>query len=116
MFALFPKVGNLDTKSGRTSILVELFTGEWGDAEPPANGWPQATINALLEPLFTPSGIWADYNPVYLWYKELLRIQTLGILDKTISITPPLVTDYTNYTSVRSFQWPTGLYPTYFPE
>ena len=78
------------------------------------NTLPQESIDCILAPLLTPSGIWADFNVVwYLWFSVEGMVKD-GLIPREQLPPQPDPADYTDYVSERTiFMPPQGFRQSY---
>ena len=73
--------------------------------------YPQDAIDCLLTPLLTPSGIWADFNPIWMYWHSIQSLCTKGLIPLDQLPPEPDPSDYTNYDTPRSFFVPDNGFP-----
>lgn len=71
----------------------------------------QNAIDCLLHPLLYPSGVWADFTPIWTYWYAIENLVTLGRIPKELLPPKPNPADYTNYTAQRTFQMPDEGWP-----
>ncbi len=65
--------------------------------------YPQDAIDCMLDPLINPSGIWADFTPVWTYWFLIENLVAHGRIPRDQLPPQPVPSDYTDYVSARTF-------------